>query len=461
MSVTLQDEIYFATCWWQIQPNTSSAPIAVGGGFQAAQPVFDSEGSFFAGVAAKTDASGKVTDVILAFGAATAPKDAHGADDTLAAQENSYNLPSQEADQAVALYRQVLNDPAYAGAVIHVAGHSLGAGLTQYVAAFSVATYGKAFTAAHADFTEFGTPPEAQGATAHFGLKVSDLDGIVTGYAAVNDVTPAAVPPAGALYGDGVDGQLPGVMHYLAAYQPYGDDPAFAAPNALSAHEALTFTGAFGLPSWLTAAQQQQVISEVVAAEPAGDKYDPTYGAGGGVSQGIVGDGAANVLTGTASNDVLRGAGGADVLVGGGGRDVFQYVAAGDSAPRAHDLITDFQAGDLLDLSALSPLVPLSFAGEGLGVRTSGGVSLGAAGVGGAISLQAGQVAAYVQNGDTFVAVDLSGGAQPDLLIELAGVHHLTASDFALGGPASLPGWAVAQIAAVTGDPYVTHVVAG
>ena len=407
------------------------------------------------------NASGKVTDVVLAFGAAKAPTDAYVADDVLAAQENSYNLSSAEADQAVVLYQKVLADPAYAGATIHVAGHSLGAGLTQYVAAFSVATYGRAFTAAHADFTEFGTPREAQGATSHFVLKVSDLDGLVTGYAAVNDVTPAAVPPAGVIYGEGVDGQLPGVMHCLAAYQPYGTDPAFAVLNAVSAHETLTFKGAFGLPSWLSAAQQQQVVSEVAAAEPVGDKYDPTYGAGGSVSQGLIGDGSANVLTGTASDDVLRGGGGADVLTSSGGRDIFQYVAAGDSAPGAHDLITDFKAGDLIDLSALSPLVPLSFAGEGLSLHTSGGASLGAAGVGGVFNLQACQVAAFVQGGETFVAVDLSGGAQPDLLIELAGVLQLTASDFALRGPASLPGWAVAQIAATTGDPYVTHVVTG
>ena len=60
-----------------------------------------------------------------------------------------------------------------------------------------------------------------------------------------------------------------------------------------------------------------------------------------------------NILNGGAGADTLTGGGGADILTGGSGNDVFNFEALTDlGADVAHtDTVTDFQAGDVLDLS--------------------------------------------------------------------------------------------------------------
>ncbi|MGK6324284.1 glycosyl hydrolase [Sphingomonas sp. DT-51] len=59
------------------------------------------------------------------------------------------------------------------------------------------------------------------------------------------------------------------------------------------------------------------------------------------------GNSQANTLIGNAGNNVINGMGGADRLTGGGGSDTFVFTKAG------HATITDFGAGDALDLAAL------------------------------------------------------------------------------------------------------------
>ncbi len=55
----------------------------------------------------------------------------------------------------------------------------------------------------------------------------------------------------------------------------------------------------------------------------------------------------ANTLIGNSGNNVLNGMGGNDILTGGGGGDTFVFTKAG------HATITDFGAGDTLDLAGL------------------------------------------------------------------------------------------------------------
>ena len=69
----------------------------------------------------------------------------------------------------------------------------------------------------------------------------------------------------------------------------------------------------------------------------------------------LIGNDANNSLRGNAGIDTLTGAGGIDVLVGGAGNDVFKFDALTDLGVTVEttDTVSDFTAGDLLDLSAL------------------------------------------------------------------------------------------------------------
>ena len=117
------DGIYFAICWWQIQPTVSYVLIAFGGGHQPAQPIRDSDGPTYPGMNAETNADGTVTDVVLAFGAATPSRAAHVAVTFLPLRRTATTGGRPTADTAVALHSKVLAVRAHAGATIHVAGH--------------------------------------------------------------------------------------------------------------------------------------------------------------------------------------------------------------------------------------------------------------------------------------------------------------------------------------------------
>jgi len=70
--------------------------------------------------------------------------------------------------------------------------------------------------------------------------------------------------------------------------------------------------------------------------------------------ENVVGSRFADVLTGSSAVNVLTGGAGKDVLTGAGGNDRFVYLATTDSMPGANaDRITDFNPGDILDLSAI------------------------------------------------------------------------------------------------------------
>ena len=68
----------------------------------------------------------------------------------------------------------------------------------------------------------------------------------------------------------------------------------------------------------------------------------------------LVGSNQDNRLDGGQGADVIVGGGGADLLTGGLGADVFVYLSAKDSGLGVKaDVITDFQPGDKIDLSAI------------------------------------------------------------------------------------------------------------
>jgi Ca2+-binding RTX toxin-like protein len=66
----------------------------------------------------------------------------------------------------------------------------------------------------------------------------------------------------------------------------------------------------------------------------------------------ITGASGDDVIEGGSGNDVLTGGSGRDRLIGGTGKDRFVFRRASDSTPTRPDTVTDFRAGDRIDLSA-------------------------------------------------------------------------------------------------------------
>jgi hypothetical protein len=401
-NVSLQDMVYFGAAWQLLNgTSTQTAPIVLGGGYQNASVLRSSDGNFFAGVVEKVNAAGVVTDVVLAFAGAA------GAADFLEGQLIHLNLPSTQAEQAAAIYEQLLADPRYADAVVHVTGHSLGASLTQYVLGHSLSVHGDAATAARADFVQFAPPPHGQAIADHFGMPLSAFDGHITGYVAQNDLV-LDVLDQGAT-------QM-GAINYLA---PNHAVPLGVGIDSVSAHWPTTFIDALGLPGWLGAANQAGVRAALVAESDVPVATD--YGPPGSVSMVMVGDGAVNDLLGSRGNDVLIGGGGQDVLHGGLGADLFVFSAGSDSSPSAPDLIADFSRaqGDRIDLRNI-----MASTGEAWSPQLQ---FIGAAEFSGP-----GQVRATRHGNDTWVEGAFGTGPESTFSIKVAGVQNLVASDFLL-----------------------------
>lgn len=395
-TATLQDLVYFGAAW-QLLGGTSDAPrtITLGGGWVGQTVHYSADKEFFSGTVEKLDALGNVTDVVLAYAGA------QGAQDFLDAQVFNNGLGLAQAADVIADFEAVLNDPANANATIHVTGHSLGAGFTQYILGYALKTYGAAFVESRLDFVQFGTPAWAKAVADEFGLAQSAFDGHITGYTAQNDLVLPLDPSLGAEMG---------VLNYLA---PVHAVPLAAPIDGVGAHWPTTYIDALGLPSWLSPGDQSAVRADLVGQSSvpiAGD-----YGTPGNVSMTQVGDGAANVLAGSTAGDVLIGGGGADQLTGGAGADLFVFKASADSAPGSYDTIHDFHTseGDLIDLR---------------GAFGSGAITF----VGSLPITAAGQVRAWNDGHDTWVAGAFGTGTATTLLIKLDGIVSLHASDFVL-----------------------------
>ena len=134
----------------------------------------------------------------------------------------------------------------------------------------------------------------------------------------------------------------------------------------------------------------------------------------------IDGGAGADSITGSAGDDRIMGNAGADLLAGGAGTDTFLYTLATQSTAAAADRITDWQAGDLIDLSAIDASAALA----GNQAFTWIGDT--------AFSRVAGQLRVFNDGTDTFVQADINGDGNADLMIRIDGLQALTAADFAL-----------------------------
>ena len=143
------------------------------------------------------------------------------------------------------------------------------------------------------------------------------------------------------------------------------------------------------------------------------------YGVGG--ADVINGGAGADYLYGGAGTDTLDGGAGQDNLIGGAGNDLFVFSALSDTTVAAPDLVTDFAAGDKLDLHLID---------ANTGVAGDQAFHLGGGGGhAGDIVVSAFDVA----NNRTVVTLYVDNNASADAAIWLTGDHHtLAASDFVL-----------------------------
>ena len=388
--VTLQDRVWFGA-YWQLL----TTPIILGGGYVNARVERTSDGDFFDGIVDKVDGNGQVTDVILAFAGAQG-LDAVQGESVLA------GIPLDEAARATQVYERLLNDPRYANARIHVSGHSLGTGYTQYILAYALKTHGVAATDARSDFLAFGAPNWLASAAAHFGVDQELVAARMVDFTAAND--PVLLNGVVRI----------GINNYLPAFT--GLPGLGAAIDVIGAHWPTTYAAALGLPDWLSMADQKAATSALSAQFKTGDSISPTYGPAGGMPLTVDGSGKAEWIAGLAGADRLIGHGGGDVLTGGAGADRFVYIDRRDSrmSPESEDQITDFSQseGDRIDLSALAVL-PLKF----MSTAPFTGPD---------------QVRIAFEGSATMVMVNLDGDPSPESIIRLSGTIALTQRDFIL-----------------------------
>lgn len=120
----------------------------------------------------------------------------------------------------------------------------------------------------------------------------------------------------------------------------------------------------------------------------------------------------AETFAGNEGNDTLTGGAGADALSGGDGEDLFIYLKVNDSTAAKADLISDLEAGDLIDLSKIDANA------INAGNQTFHLVA--------ALDGHAGQAAlTYDAAHDvTRLKLDVDGDGKADAVILISGDHH-------------------------------------
>ena len=188
-------------------------------------------------------------------------------------------------------------------------------------------------------------------------------------------------------------------------------------------------------PAWGTGNELDNTITAFDPSRLAGLSGDDTLYGGSGFDTLSGGDGrdllvggfedyfgfgqflsGGDALFGGADDDTLWGYWGPDLLTGGEGSDLFAYWSTWESRSGSRDTITDFSAGDVIDLSRIDAYQPRGgdqafvFAGK----KTSG------------------MKTGYLYAGDHLIEADVSGDGKADLSIRFEGDHVFVKEDFLL-----------------------------
>ena len=172
-----------------------------------------------------------------------------------------------------------------------------------------------------------------------------------------------------------------------------------------------------GIENVTTADGNDTLIGDGVAnILDAGSGDDTVLGGAG--NDTLRGGWGSDVLSGGTGNDTLFGGGWSDTLSGGSGNDTFAFEAIWEPDG---DVITDFQSGDVIDLSAIDADINNLLADDAF-------VFIGT----GTFSNDEGELRYYQSGGNTFVEGDDDGDGLADFTLQLAGTHTLAAGDFVL-----------------------------
>ncbi|HZG87978.1 hypothetical protein [Paenibacillus sp.] len=397
-NITLQERVLFGSGWPGMEIYGQTIPFRDGWANAYVHRLDD--GSFLAGVVERLNASGKVTDVVLTF---QGHQPSNNETYTM-----MVGLPNDNVNRSVAIYDQIFNDERYADAAIHVMGHSGGSGVTAWVLAHSLKSYGEAATDARADFTGFGAPPWSDQAIQYHGLESDAFEGRFEFYLVKNDYAQFV----------GLSENHAGTMYIL----PERIGSIAPVTGTVEAHNWNTYTVGLGLPDWMTDEEKLAVYQNAGITSAEG------YTEPGMAELTAYGDTADNELAGLGANDTLIGGLGADTMTGNGGDDIFQWtdvVETGATSATA-DLIVDFSKGDRLDFSAIDAL-PHYWGGLMPDTANEAFTFVGPAEFTGP-----GQIRTYIVGNTTFVAGNVDGDRDTDFLIAIKGRVILEAEDFIL-----------------------------
>lgn len=219
-----------------------------------------------------------------------------------------------------------------------------------------------------------------------------------------------------------------------------GSDAAFTVEGAGSTLDLVNTGAVIGRIDLHNAGASTIVNTGAITGEvmfgAAGDSYDGRGGtiaglvSGGSGADRLIGGGGGEDLDGGKGVDRIKGMDGDDTITGGqsrdnlnGGRgdDLFVYAGVSDSTPTDMDVIAGWDAGDVIDLSAVDASASAGFQHLVFAGMIAAGDPLGK-----------GKVQFFELNGDTFVVADVTGDKVADFEIQISGTVALNAADFVL-----------------------------
>ena len=135
---------------------------------------------------------------------------------------------------------------------------------------------------------------------------------------------------------------------------------------------------------------------------------------GNAAANRLFGDAGQDTLNGGGGNDFLTGGLGADILTGGADNDTFNFNSAADADG---DIVTDFQAGDIIDVAASDAL---------RGSPGNDNFTL----LNRATFTGSGQLIFHNDGTNTFVEGNIDGDLDAEFTIQVNGIHVFTNANF-------------------------------